>query len=103
VGVIYFQGSSTSEKFINLINEKKPDISFIDGDHRIIGALQDHILVREHSKIIIHHDIFSDACLETVLLWNSLKKLEVGWNHVEFIEQYPSVKGRYLGIGVLYK
>jgi hypothetical protein len=101
--ITYFQGSSTSEEFVNLINEKKPDISFIDGDHRIFGALQDHMLVRPYSKMIIHHDIFSDACLETTLLWNSLKKLEIERYYVEFVEQYQSVTGKYLGIGVLFK
>jgi cephalosporin hydroxylase len=101
--ILYFQGSSTSDEFISLIHEKKPDISFIDGDHKIYGALQDHMLVRDYSKIIIHHDIFSNACPETTLLWNSLKELEAGHNYTEFIEQYQSVTGKYLGIGVLYK
>jgi hypothetical protein len=98
----YFQGSSTSESFVETVKDKKPEISFIDGDHRILGALQDHMLAREYSKIIVHHDIFSDACQETTLLWNSLKRLENSKKHIEFIEQYPSVKGKYLGIGVFY-
>jgi predicted O-methyltransferase YrrM len=101
--IMYFRGSSTSKEFIDLINEKKPDISFIDGDHRIFGALQDHMLVREYSKIIIHHDISSDACPETTLLWNTLKELEYERSYVEFTDQYPSVSGKYLGIGILYK
>ncbi|OJV42828.1 MAG: hypothetical protein BGO29_06375 [Bacteroidales bacterium 36-12] len=98
----YFQGSSRSEQFIELIKKQKPEISFIDGDHRIMGALQDYMLVRDYSKIIVHHDIFSDACQETTFLWDCLKKLEKTKNYIEFIEQYPSVKGKYLGIGVLF-
>jgi hypothetical protein len=100
--IMYFQGSSTSEEFIKLVNDKKPEISFIDGDHRIIGALKDHMLVREYSEIIIHHDISSDTVPETTLLWNSLKKLEGGRKTVEFTDQYQSRKGKYFGIGVLY-
>jgi cephalosporin hydroxylase len=103
IEILYFHGSSVSEEFRELVNRKKPEITFIDGDHSISGALKDHMLVREHSEMIIHHDIFSDACPETGLLWNSLKRLEGGRKPVEFIEQYESVKGKYLGIGVLYK
>jgi hypothetical protein len=33
-----------------MVKEKQPEISFVDGDHRIVGALQDHMLVREYSK-----------------------------------------------------
>jgi hypothetical protein len=100
---MYFRGSSTSKEFIDLINEKKPDISFIDGDHRIFGVLQDHMSVRDYSKIIVHHDISSDVCPETTFLWNALKKLEYERDYVEFTDQYQSVRGKYLGIGVLYK
>jgi cephalosporin hydroxylase len=98
----YFQGSSQSKEFINIIKEKKPDISFIDGDHRLLGALKDHMLVRTSSKIIIHHDICSDACPETTFLWNVLKELEINKKSIEFKEQYSSVNGKFLGIGVLY-
>jgi hypothetical protein len=98
----YFQGFSTSKEFGDLIRERKPDVSFIDGDHSLAGALKDHMLVRPFSKIIIHHDISSESCPETGLLWNCLKELESDRKTAEFIEQYPSVGRRYLGIGVLY-
>jgi hypothetical protein len=101
--IIYFQGSSISEEFTHLIKEKKPEISFIDGDHKMFGVLQDHILVREHSSVIVHHDITSDTCDDVTLLWNSFKKLEKDMNAVEFTEQYPEIRGKYFGIGVLYK
>ena len=101
IEIVYFMGSSTSDEFINLVNELRPDISLVDGDHRITGALKDHMLVRQFSKIIVHHDICSDTCPESTLLWNSLKQLESEMNHIEFVEQYPSLKGNYFGIGVL--
>jgi hypothetical protein len=100
--VFYFKGSSTSKDFCRLIEERRPEISFIDGDHRLDGALKDHMLVREISKIIIHHDVSSDSCPDTTFLWNCLKKLEINRKSIEFTEQYLSVKNKYLGIGVLY-
>jgi hypothetical protein len=98
----YFQGSSTSEDFSKLINKEKPDVSFIDGDHSFLGALKDHLLVRNFSQVIIHHDIYSDSCPETTSLWSTLKTLEVCRKDAEFIEQYDSVNGKFLGIGILY-
>ena len=101
IEINYFKGSSTSDEFKNLMKKLKPDISLIDGDHSIKGALQDHMLIRQFSKIIVHHDICSDTCPESTLLWNSLKQLEAGMDYIEFAEQYPSLKGNYFGIGVL--
>jgi len=101
IEIIYFKGSSTSDEFIKLAEMYKPDISLIDGDHSIAGALKDHMLMRRFSKIIVHHDICSDTCPESTLLWNSLKELESEKKHIEFIEQYQSLKGNYFGIGVL--
>lgn len=103
VDIIYYKGSSTSDEFVKLAKETKPDMSLIDGDHRIVGALQDHMLIRQLSKIIVHHDACADTCPETTLLWNSLKQLEVGMKFTEFFEQYPSLRGNYFGIGVLSK
>jgi hypothetical protein len=100
--ILYFKGSSTSEEFHRLIEERCPEISFIDGDHRLEGALKDHMLVRKISKVIIHHDVLSDSCQDTTFLWDCLKKLETNRKSVEFTEQYSSVKNKYLGIGVLY-
>jgi histidinol phosphatase-like PHP family hydrolase len=101
IEIIYFSGSSTSAEFAELIKKSPPDISLIDGDHSLSGALKDHMLIRKYSKIIVHHDICSDTCPESTLLWNSLKQLESGMNFIEFIEQYSSLKGNYFGIGVL--
>ena len=101
--IVYFQGSSTSDEFVRLLGERKPDMYLVDGDHKIFGALKDHMLVRQFSKIIVHHDVCSGTCPETTLLWNSLKQLESGMNHIEFVEQYSSLKGNYFGIGALFQ
>ncbi|MEB3260531.1 MAG: class I SAM-dependent methyltransferase [Cyanobacteriota bacterium] len=105
-GVAYqfLQDFSTSHAVQALFEERCPDFVFIDGDHSMKGALADHMLARRYAKIIVHHDIFSDACPETTALWKALKELEAGeFIAKEFIEQYPSVKGSFLGIGAFEK
>jgi hypothetical protein len=80
----------------------RPDFVFIDGDHTLGGALADHMLVRDHAQIIVHHDVCSQACGDTTFLWAALQKLEAPlFEAKEFTAQYESVPGRYLGIGVL--
>jgi hypothetical protein len=44
----------------------------------------------------------SDACKGVVSLWNKLKN-DKRFNNVEFIDQYDSVQGSYLGIGILIR
>jgi hypothetical protein len=84
------------------VDRIRPDFVFIDGDHSLRGALADHLLVREHARIIVHHDICSDACPDTTFLWEALKRLESHeFDFVEFVNQYPSVTGQFLGIGAM--
>lgn len=102
VQVGYFHGSSISQEFAEVVAQYKPDITFIDGDHSCLGALKDYMLVRDCSDIVVFHDIWSDACPESSFLWDCLKKLETTKGNTEFIEQYQSVNGNFLGIGILY-
>lgn len=93
---------STSQAVRALFHHHRPDFVFIDGDHSMRGALADHMLARESAQIIVHHDVASDACPETTALWNALKELEAAvFTASEFIDQYPSVHGSFLGIGAL--
>lgn len=101
--VTYFRGSSTSDEFKAFVEKRKPDVVFIDGDHSFAGAFKDHMLIRNYAKVIVHHDVSSDACPDTTLLWQYLKELEVSKKSVEFTDQYASVPHPYLGIGVLYQ
>jgi hypothetical protein len=98
---IYVQDFSTSEKAKSMIDNLRPEFSFVDGDHTLNGAMFDHMLVRDYAKIIVHHDIASSACPDVVFLWNSLKKLERNFDFIEFVDQYASVEGSYLGIGAM--
>jgi hypothetical protein len=69
---------------------------------RLRGAFADHILVRKHARIVVHHDVCSQACPDTTFLWEALKKLEAhDFDVFEFVSQYPSVKGNLLGIGAM--
>lgn len=93
---------STSHTVQSLFKECNPDFVLIDGDHSMQGALSDHMLARATAKIIVHHDIASDACPDTTALWYALKNLEAAsFTASEFTDQYPSVNGSFLGIGTL--
>ena len=99
---VYIQDFSTSPLVGAHVDRLKPDFVFIDGDHSLRGAMQDHLLVRSHASIIVHHDIRSQACPDTTLLWKALKEFEApGFDAFEFISQYPSVNGSFLGIGAM--
>jgi hypothetical protein len=63
--------------------------------------LADHLLARKTAKIIVHHDIVSDVCPQTTLLWNAVREMETNYVAEAFVDQYPSVKGSFLGIGCL--
>lgn len=98
----YVQALSTSYEVHDLFSRVKPDMVFIDGDHSMRGAFADHMLARASAKIIVHHDVCSDACPETTELWRGLRNLEKKkFKSWEFIDQYDSVNGKYLGIGCL--
>lgn len=101
--VIYIKELSTSPVFIKQQQTFMPDMVFIDGDHSLGGVTNDHLLVRDYAKIIAHHDIFSLACPTTTRFWNFIKTVESNFEYDEFTDQYESVHGHFLGIGVLKK
>lgn len=102
IQTIYVRDLSTSILVKEMVDRIHPDFVFIDGDHSLRGVLGDHMLVREHARIIAHHDVCSQACPDTTFLWESLKKLEIlEFDFFDFIDQYPSCKGNFLGIGVM--
>ena len=102
IEAVYVQEFSTSQPALDAVSKCRPEFVFIDGDHSLRGALEDHLLARRTAKLIVHHDIASEACPDLLFLWSSLKELESDqFECVDFIEQYPSVSGRYLGIGAM--
>ena len=99
--VHYIENFSTSEQVGDYLSYINPDMVFIDGDHTLMGVMNDHLLVRKKAKIIVHHDIYSQACPDTTLFWNYIKQAESDFAAHEFTQQYESVNAHYLGIGVL--
>ena len=104
VATLYVHALSTSVDVLDVVKRLQPDFVFIDGDHSLKGALTDHMLVRDCARIIVHHDIVSQSCRDTMQLWSILTELERhDFKFCEFTEQYKSVHGSYLGIGVMQR
>ena len=99
--VVYIQNYSTSEEVGGYLKTIRPEMIFIDGDHSMRGVMFDHLLVREAAKIIVHHDVNSQSCPDTSLFWSYIQLAETGFNNYTFADQYDSVDGTFLGIGVL--
>lgn len=101
--VIYKECFSTDLDFAEFSKEFAPDMIFIDGDHRMAGVMNDHLLFRQTAKIIVHHDVSSDMCPDTSLFWKYISNAEDQFTARSFIDQYASVKGSFLGIGALIR
>ncbi|MDO1582213.1 hypothetical protein [Rhizobium oryzicola] len=101
--IIYLEAFSTSEEVKKYFATFRPEMVFIDGDHSLHGVMFDHLLVRTKADIIVHHDVTSDGCPATTLFWSYLKQAETDFDHWEFGQQYDSVQGNFLGLGVLKK
>ena len=99
--VHYIEDYSTSPKVAEYLRNFKPDMVFIDGDHSLQGVMNDHLLVRKTANIIVDHDVSSQACIATTVFWNYLKQAETDFNAWDFVQQYESVEGSFLGIGAL--
>lgn len=99
--VHYIQNFSTSKDVVDYFSAFKPDMVFIDGDHSLQGVMFDHLLVRKAANIIVHHDVASQACPGTTVFWSYVKQAESDFDASEFTQQYDSVAGNFLGIGVL--
>lgn len=97
----YRQQFSTDADFVSYIQEMAPEFVFIDGDHSLEGVMHDHMITRAAAKIIVHHDITSDICWGSTFFWRYVKASEDNFEAFEFTQQYESVQGSYLGIGVL--
>lgn len=97
----YLNLSSREEKFKNLCSEIKPEFVFIDGDHSYEGVKNDFLIFESmlETKYIAFHDISSDVCPGVVSMWQEMKEDNRFETH-EFTEQYDSVKGNFLGIGL---
>lgn len=75
------------------------DLILIDGDHSYDGVKGDfENCLQLNPKYVVFHDITNDACPGTVSFWQEIKSQ---YKHFEFTDQYESVNGSYLGIGLI--
>jgi cephalosporin hydroxylase len=94
---IYIRNNSANLNKENVQN--KIDLILIDGDHSYNGVKVDFERSLQYSpKYVVFHDIVSDVCPGVVQFWNEIKK---DYKYYEFIEQYESVDGSFLGIGLI--
>lgn len=76
------------------------DLVFIDGCHMYWCIKEDYQrALNLGAKYIIFHDIVSQSSVPSRIAWNDIKKKHKKVH--EFIDQYNSVKGKYMGIGVI--
>jgi len=99
----YLQCCSTDKEFEEALARERPDFVFIDGDHTLNVVMHDYDLCSNVSKYLAFHDIASDGCSDTTLLWAFLKKHCALYKCAEFTRQYDSVKGSFMGIGVMVR
>lgn len=97
----FLKMSSASEQFKEFCKTARPEFVFIDGDHSYNGVKNDFLIFEkmEETKFIAFHDIVNDVCPGVVRMWQEVKECSDFETH-EFVEQYQSVKGNYLGIGL---
>ena len=92
---------SLSSDFDRYIEKQFFDLVLIDGDHSYSAVKSDAEKTFECSNIQVFHDTFSDACPGVVEYWAEYKSQNsVTHDFFEFTEQYESVEGNFLGIGV---
>lgn len=75
------------------------DLILIDGDHSYQGIKTDfEVCLKLNPKYVVFHDISSSVCPGVVKFWDEIK---YKYNYYEFTEQYSSVNGNFLGIGLI--
>jgi len=105
----FLQADSTSGDFKKYLDEAGEfDLVLIDGDHDEIPCRKDFELMKDRAKIIVFHDIVSNACPGVVKVWQEMKeKYSERYDFFEFVNQYESVFQRtgekFLGLGMAVK
>ncbi len=95
-------GSEFLREFCHKENQRT--LCFIDGDHSLEGVMRDHEIAVNISEMIVHHDVYSDATPQIRRFWNFIQTLQSQeWNFREYVQQYNSVSGNYLGIGFMIR
>ena len=103
----YHQIDSSSNYLFNTIIGSEPiypnlqiDLVFIDGCHTYTCIKKDYYTaLMIGAKYIVFHDIVNDATKGNKIAWEEIKRNHK--NTYEFTDQYDSVTGSFLGIGVV--
>jgi cephalosporin hydroxylase len=94
----YLWQDSRQQEFLDNFNHVV-DMVFIDGDHTYQGIRDDYLTaVLLGARYIIFHDISSDQVPEVKEFWDKIKQ---DYTYYEFVDQYDSVDGTFLGIGII--
>jgi cephalosporin hydroxylase len=97
----YIKQYSSSPSFRQRFIQKPVEFVFIDGDHSYNGVKNDFQIFENSTKTkyIVLHDIVSDVCPGVKQMWEEIKR-DDRFETIEFCDQYDSVNGSYLGIGL---
>lgn len=97
----YIQEYSSLDSFKEKFRNNPIEFVFIDGDHSYAGVKNDFQIFENSAdtKYIVLHDIVSDVCPGVKQMWQEIKENN-RFDTVEFCDQYDSVEGNYLGIGL---
>lgn len=102
IEIRYLQNDSHDETVEHFIKDNRPDIVFIDGEHSVQAALHDHMINLDSADWIVHHDISNDSLPHLRFLYDSLVRLsDSEFESQKFVQQYESVEGNHLGIGLM--
>ena len=101
----FMKADSTSSEFEEFVNSHPGfDLVMIDGDHSEASCRSDYELVKDKANMISFHDIEANAAPGVAKVWSKLKAMHQG-EHLffEYREQYGSVRGKWMGIGLAVK
>jgi hypothetical protein len=97
----FMRENSGTDEFKAFISSSHFDVAFIDGDHSYLGVKNDAEITLDKTNIQVFHDISSDVCPGVPQYWQEHKDTYSSTHDFyEFTDQYESVNGTFLGIGV---
>lgn len=103
--ISFLKADTTSDLFKRFVkNHSGFDLVLIDGDHSDAGCRNDFEIVKDKAKILAFHDIEPNAAPGVAKIWNEFKEAKKSdYLFFEFRDQYESVSGKWLGIGLAVK
>jgi predicted O-methyltransferase YrrM len=97
---------AVKQEVIKILNGRKIDFLFIDGDHRYSGVKKDWKLYSPHVKkngLIVFHDILFHPKVLKCKVDRFWEEIKIHYRHREFIDLADDYGwGQWGGIGVIY-